>query len=276
MDSILGGERWNEAIVDVAPRNEDGILDESLTEQSIALCHKLARDAEAHVTVYTKMSRPEWLERTRGFGPELARLEFYSKANLEIPPLLKGIEGIILGNPLSIGVNIASLVPDDIRHEWIEARDTKPLYALLIEYVRRQVVSAHLAEVEIPLPKGLLMLWHVINLESEIGNGGFVQYFGNQIDGELGWPTTGVGPTIQSLRHMGAIELADLVSEGFPISELLRVVESRTAEERVLIDQLEGMNKRFYDLDWSYVPEIEKYARTHPEEFVDRQGWRVR
>ena len=87
-------------VVDVA--HEIPVFKKSLFE----ICREISRSkwAKSHeLTVFTRMPRSGFEERAKTEGIDLSRVGYYSKTDLEIPPVLEGIADELRVDPCLIG-----------------------------------------------------------------------------------------------------------------------------------------------------------------------------
>jgi hypothetical protein len=121
------------------------------------------------------------------------------------------------------------------------------------------------------LPSGFSLVYHLLILDGEIGNGGFNQYFFNGLD-------SNAEQQLEALRLIEATKHQKVFQEAFRIhdeekqnAELQRRYTERTIESFFSTygtTMLEKCDKEWYALDEEFNALLVQFIRKHPELFV--------
>jgi len=112
------------------------------------------------------------------------------------------------------------------------------------------------------LPRGIQIVYSVEELEGEVNNGGFRQYF---------WNSSGAHAQValEALRAIGATQHAEITTEAIKVDE----AENQDSKDTNAFkdsdhqDRLGELDKRYFDLKEDTRALEVKYARKHPDQF---------
>ncbi len=112
--------------------------------------------------------------------------------------------------------------------------------------------------------KALYLYWQ---FDNEVTNGGFVQFFWN---GNAEY----VPALLNGLELIGAKKMSKLVAEAYAeYQQQHRVfIQSNHLTDSPLYNELEKLNQmdfEYFRLHKKTIDKLEKYIKTHPEEFID-------
>jgi hypothetical protein len=147
----------------------------------------------------------------------------------------------------------------------------------IIDVLTPRITQSHSSADEdyerfIKLSPGLRMMWSTFEVEGEVNNGGFHQFFWNR-SGQY------ASDAIQAFRLIGAEEHAQLVEEAvqlfFAQADKLRPFRERRTFE-AFQESEERIDSRVLDDRFYALPDISlqriRYIREHPQEFVLSDG----
>jgi hypothetical protein len=227
--------------------------------------------------VWTAFPRHEFMKLARELDVDADRIQFYSKLEMEIPPAVECIRQNIIQSPRLIGLE--PRIPKAITRDWIEQQPS--VYGYLAEYVVDKVCETTEDAALVTMPRGLHWIWYLVRFESEIGNGGFHQFFANGTSPD-GRDEYGM-VALDAARQMGIHQLVPLIESGlriwrrhsgkFPVkdNQLMNPAQAVAAEnefDNEVIPELERLDQEFYDLEETWVGAIDSYVKKHPEEFI--------
>ena len=117
---------------------------------------------------------------------------------------------------------------------------------------------------------GIRMIFHVTILDGEIGNGGFNQYFFNELDRFVDEQMSGLG-LIGAAKHQDVLRLAAAI-RGIEMqnTELQKLYDTHTMESFMATYQITTLgecDQTWYDLDGLLSASIARYVRESVEEF---------
>ena len=117
---------------------------------------------------------------------------------------------------------------------------------------------------------GLRMVFHVTILDAEIGNGGFNQYFFNELDQFFDEQINGLG-LIKATKHQDLLRLAaSLRRREEQNAELQRLYEAQTMESFMATYEFTTLgecDQGWYALESALASSIVRYVRENAREF---------
>jgi hypothetical protein len=189
-----------------------------------------------------------------------------------------------------------SIVPDSITIELLDSLPDEDLPDFLFHYASKvfeehdcwRIDGPRAADILATLPRGIRAGYTLVDLDSEVRNGGFYQYFTNS-SGQIAYEA------LEDLRLIGAKNHALLVQQAIQLNEQLEAkypwYKQRWESPESDIDaasktrfwadvetnfepEFDRLSSDFYSLDdtdslWN---QFRTYARTHPNECVHRRG----
>lgn len=142
------------------------------------------------------------------------------------------------------------------------------LWIVLIDFVHGYLAAFDDREYDqafLRLPKGLRMAYHVLEIRSEVSNGGFYQFFFN---------STGVfaQETLEALRAFGAIDRADVLRRAIELYEQdvgrPATYRERWRGEMCNLPELDELTRRYWQIEDGPLPGLKAYIQEHIEEFL--------
>ncbi len=159
---------------------------------------------------------------------------------------------VVLGLYLFLRFRPATVAPDiagapwNLDHERISAMSDEEIEWEIVERVVERMGGDYEPAVVLSLPEGVRAVYATWEVESEVNNGGFDQYFGNT-DGAL------AGEAIAGYRQFGTPRFASLVEEA---------VAARDDP-----DALSRLDDQFYELDEPVQDLRIRFIRDNPLSF---------
>jgi hypothetical protein len=273
--------RPDAVIVEVIPREGDdamfnfrvaGELYECTNDQPVTMC------------IFSGMDRDEFVRTAKTIRDGFEGVAFFSKAAMEIPPLLQCIRDEIVYHPELIGGSWLQMLPKSITSEWISEHEG--VYPLLCSWIleHAQAGTAGFPDKLHALSPGIANVWSVFSMESRIDNAGMLETlvvgFGDDSSG------LEVDRAVSALRRFGCVDVADVVDAAAKVWR--RFLESldpaplghdpnrpiacgdspRSQIPESVEQEVRRCESEFYDLAPTLSRRISSHIRRHPLEFV--------
>jgi hypothetical protein len=158
-------------------------------------------------------------------------------------------------------------VPQAITREFIHSQPS--VMGDLLDYVAEVRIVHGDADVA-GLPVGLKRMLLIVDLDSEIYNGGFWQYFGNRTDQQGN--VEDVEAVIEALNAMNATETAALVQKAYQGWQRFLAFElnndSSGLDQDAMEAYLDTCNDAYYESKDELRDPLDAYIKAHEDEFV--------
>jgi hypothetical protein len=243
--------------------------------------------AQCHtIIVWTKTPKKQFERLAARAGvPDVGRIRYYAKDKLEVPAELDCIRQQIIEDPQYIGYDFKEHFPKAVSAKWIRTHPSVFYYfEERVKNILTDPKGRDPKQILGELPRGYQWVYLLWRCYGSISNGGIEQFlcssFSEDDSGQM------IVDTLDMLRRFEMHDLAESLQEGIVVNSatvpnhVIALLSNRldrkaetmlAASSRTTLDSEDRnriLNRKFSDLNYSFLKKFYIYAKDHPEYFV--------